>query len=1166
MSEKKEFENILAALGERPLTEQEQMRLWELIELKPERLEEYLEVQQMNFALEDMNLSLVTAEDEVAKVEKSKKSFTGIILAVAAAVVLGFVLFGIDRTPEKVEIAEVVVPETIHNAESESTLEEEYRKKIEELPTTGSLNRPPTEFSSVQAEDDQIDFNRDIRPIIAENCISCHGPDEHGREADLRLDTHEGILADNTVVPGKPEESEFITRIFTDDEDDLMPPPDSHKSLTQEQKELLKKWVKAGAPWQNHWSYVKPVKPQVKGDENPVDFFISKRLKRKGLSLSPEADRYSLARRAAFDITGMPPEPQLLSSYIFDQEEGAYERYIDKLFASPHYGEHMARFWLDAARYSDTHGMHLDNYREIWPYRDWVINAFNNNMPFDQFTIEQLAGDLLPNPTQSQLIATGFNRCNATTSEGGSIAEELEVRYMTDRVETTSMVFLGMTTGCAACHDHKFDPISQREFYQMGAFFNNTTQPAMDGNQKDTPPVLTMPKDEYKKEWNTLLTQRTAAWQKLEKPISKAAVPKWWDSSKENKLASINISEGLIVEALAEENALVYGQQTPVVIPEENKVDPLHPSGKPAGVLFVKKGGVKVDGEFEVSSDKPFSVSMWLRTPDEVRESSLVEISGGKNSLKVNLSYQGNISVGLNFPNGKLSSRIGGDMALKPRSWQHVAVLYSGGQAKTSISIYVDGEKKDLRIASEQYIKKNQFTGKMFLGKNFETGGLSHVRFYNRMLSENEIKLQASEFDLNRLLTSSKAYEWKELTEKKRNDLKLIYKVKVDQDSINAEKILGKTQTRRDFIYARSTTSLIMEEKSNSMPTAWVLDRGEYDKKKEKVTAGVPKVFPEIEAGLPKNRLGLAKWIVSRENPLTSRVTVNRFWQNIFGTGLVETAEDFGIMGTQPTHPKLLDWLALEFIDSGWNVRHMLRLMVTSNTYKQAAMANSELLEKDPVNKLLSRGPRMRLDAEEIRDQALLVSGLLKTEIGGPGVKPYQPAGLWKVVAFAGSNTKNFKADKGEKLYRRSVYTFWKRTSPPPAMAAFDAPTREGCTVRRERTNTPMQALVLMNDPQFFEAARYLAQRSLKERSVELDRVRWLFQEVLGRPPVDADVEDLSMALKDFKQHFFNDPEGAAALVKTGDSTVDETLNVSELAAWTMVVNILMNRDDFINN
>ena len=1039
------------------------------------------------------------------------------------------------------------------------------------------------------------DFSRDVLPLLSDRCFHCHGPDAAHRKAKLRLDLEEHAKIERDgewiIKPGDPEASLLWQRIITDDEDDIMPPLDTHKSLSTEERAIIRDWIKDGAPWQKHWAFEKPERAKIprsftKGDGNPIDYFISKKLKEAGLEMTPPAERTELARRTAFDLTGLPPNAKLLSAFLADKKKGAFERYVKALIESPHFGEHMARYWLDAARYGDTHGMHLDNYREMWPYRDYVINAFNNNMPYDQFVVEQLAGDLLPNPTDSQKIATGFNRCSVTTSEGGAIPEELAVLYMVDRVETMSTVFLGLTTACASCHDHKFDPISMKEFYRLGAFFNNTTQPPMDGNQKDSPPVLTLPKEEHKTEWQKLLAKRAPAHKVLDEPQDIKAVEKWWSKSGKDELDATPGNDNLIFELLGDSADMINGAEVDLTIPEKNKPDAEHPSGKTAGIRFAEKTPINTDGVIELATGKPFTFSMWLRSPDVLGNTTFLEIkeeaSAAQNdkddkkekettkkqtsTLALKLNYQGGVAVNFHTSAGKLNTLVAGEMAVKPRSWQHLAVRYSGGQSATSLRISLDGEEKVVRLGNETLVDDASFKGKLILGGLFNTGGLSHVRLYDRYLNNDQIALLAKEFEMADSFEPGEAVAWKELSDDQKDMLKLYHQVNVDKADVKASALLNETQQRRDYIYSRSTTTLITEEKTDSKPIAHVLDRGLYDQPGEEVTPGVPEQFPPMPSKYPNNRLGLAKWIVDESNPLTARVTVNRLWQEVFGVGLVKTSEDFGIMGARPSHPELLDWLAVEFMDSGWDVQHMLGLMVASKAYQQSGVSTAKALEKDPENLLLSRGPRMRLDAEEIRDQALAVSGLLNASVGGPSVKPYQPAGLWKVVAFAGSNTKNFKADTGDKLYRRSLYTFWKRTSPPPSMASFDAPTREKCTVRRERTNTPLQALVLMNDPQFVEAARYLAQRSLSEEKDEQSRLRWLFDQVLGKEATPEDLKEMGAVLPTFKKQFEQSPKVAEELVKTGESAVDENLDTNELASWTMVAHILMNRDDFINN
>lgn len=1013
-----------------------------------------------------------------------------------------------------------------------------------------------------------IQFNEQIRPILSEYCFACHGPDSASRKAELRLDTRAGATADGAIVPGNVEESELIARIVSDDPDVVMPPPDSQRQLKPEHKQLLTRWIKDGAEWGEHWAFVPPRKaelPQPEGVKqwahNPIDQFVLGKLNGLGLKPNQQADRHTLARRTALDLTGLPPTPAMVESFLADSKEGAYERYVDTLLASEHAGEHRARYWLDAARYGDTHGMHVDNYREMWPYRDWVIRAFNSNRPFDQFVVEQIAGDLLPEATIDQRIATGFSRCNITTAEGGAIQEEVKVRYMVDRVETTSTVFLGMTAGCAVCHNHKYDPLSQREFYQLGAFFNNTTQPALDGNQKDSPPVVALPDKKFLDEWNGLLTQR----KELEAELSnwKSTANNWWPSHPrvaEHPIAS----DGLVLWM-----PLTEGEGDPLELPKSATWATEHPAGR-RGMRFGE--GSEFSAKLpKLRSDEPLTVSFWYRSPERVMSTTLFQqsatIKEGEKEKSVGWKITGNTQGGLVFQifNGgqKITALLPGDEALIPRTWQHVCVRYSGGQANSSISILVNGRAGELRNSTEKHIAAMELAdAPLKIAGKIPTAGLSDIRIYRRWVSDEEAGLLARDIGIKKLLQADTT--WNDLKPQDRETLTQYFDQTLDENYQARSRALSATTKRRDYIYARSTTTLVMQERP-SAPRAWILERGEYDKRRAEVPPDVPDVFPRMPQGVPANRLGLARWLVDPKHPLTARVTVNRLWQSVFGTGLVKTSEDFGVMGERPSHPELLDWLAVEFIESGWNVKHILKLMVTSATYQQSSIITPEKIQTDAENRYLSRAPRLRLDAEVLRDQALAVSGLLKRQVGGASVRPYQPAGLWNVVAISGSNTGHFKQDLGDALYRRSLYTFWKRTSPPPTMAAFNAPTREQCTVRRERTNTPLQALVLMNDPQFVEAGRHLAETAIKQQSDVRHRVTWMLTTVLNRPANEADISDLLSAATEFRAIFQQKTEAAKELINTGDTTPDATLDAVELAAWTMVANTIMNRDDFIN-
>ena len=778
----------------------------------------------------------------------------------------------------------------------------------------------------------KVDYNRDIRPILSDNCYACHGPDAPSRKAKLRFDVRESAMAaleddEHAVVPGKVADSEMIRRVSDDDDNLRMPPPKTGKRLTPQQIAILRQWIDQGAPYAAHWAYIPPVKaePPPVADaawpRGPIDRFILARVEAAGLHPSPEADKPTLIRRVTLDLTGLPPTPAEVDAFLADNGPGAYEKVVDRLLASPRYGEHMARFWLDAARYGDTHGLHLDNYREIWPYRDWVIQAFNTDKPFDQFIVEQLAGDLLPNATLDQQIATGFVRCHVTTSEGGSIEEEVYTRNCVERVDGFGTVFLGLTTGCARCHDHKFDPIKQKDYYQLFAYFNNLDGPALDGNASLPPPVVKVPSPE-----------QAAALAKFRR---KAAV-------------------------LRELTAEAQGR----------------PSKQPRGFF-----GPRTD-------------------------------SGARQSLL------------------------------------------------------------RLRAAAE---------------------------------------LGAAELD------------------------------------------------------KQIPATLVFKERPDLKP-AYILKRGEYDKKGDQVGRDTPGFLPPLPKDAPRDRLGLARWLVAPSHPLTARVEVNRLWQQCFGVGLVKTAEDFGSQGEPPSHPELLDWLAVTFREDGWDVKNMMKRVVLSATYQQASRTTKEQLAKDPANRLLSRGPRFRLDAEELRDQALAVSGLLVERIGGPSVKPPQPGGLWEAVGYSGSNTVHFVADTGnEKTHRRSMYTFWKRTAPPPEMSLFDAPSRESCVVRRERTDTPLQALMMLNDPQYFECARALAERAMREGgATPEERVAFLFKAATARKPDAKETAELLANYKEQLAEYIHDEGAAKKLIAVGESKPDAKLDPSELAAWTMVANLILNLDEVI--
>jgi cytochrome c553 len=1027
---------------------------------------------------------------------------------------------------------------------------------------------------------DKPTFNRDIRPILAENCFACHGPDKAARKADLRLDVREEAIKAGAIVPGKPTQSTMIERLDAKGVK-LMPPPKSHKKLTPAQKATLTAWVAAGAEYEAHWSFIPPKRPSlptVKNPawvRNPIDHFVLAKLEANGLKPAPEASKEALARRAALDLTGLPPEPALVARYLADTRPDAYERYIDSLLASPFWGEHRGRYWLDAARYADTHGIHFDNYREIWAYRDWVIRAFNANQSFDQFTIDQIAGDLVPNPTLDQLIATGFNRCNITTNEGGVIAEEYLVLYTRDRTETVSQVWMGLTAGCAVCHDHKFDPLSQKEFYQLAAFFNNTTQGAMDGNIKNTPPVIPVPRSEDQPRLQVLQRELEAV-RKLAADRKNAARPafeKWLASVKPADVGGAPPTDGLVFHAPLTEGKgkveLFFNQTKRAVDLKGTWIADRGGAGKALQLANNSQLALKDVGDFDHPNG--FSFGTWIRpTAPNLGGAVFARMDEGNDFRGWDLWLEGG-RIGAHIINKWQTDavKVVANPPLKVNAWQHVFVTYDGSGKAAGLKIYIDGvEVKDRQIQADNLKSTTRTTVPFKLGQRNTTSrvtqfALQDVRLYSRNLPALEVNQIAGGGRIGTLV--AKPADKRSPAEKE--ELLAYYLSKFDADYKKTNERLTQLSQEESRLINRGTIAHVMNERAGMMPEAFILFRGEYDKRRDKVSPAVPAVLPKFDPKLPNNRLGLAQWLMRDDHPLTARATVNRFWQEVFGTGLVRTAEDLGISGDLPSHPELLDWMAVEFRESGWDVKRFYRLLLTSATYRQAALTTPEKREKDPANRLLSRGPRFRMDAEMIRDHALAASGILVANLGGESVKPYQPDGVWEAVAMIGSNTRDYRRDSGEKLYRRSMYTFWKRSAPPANLEIFNAPNRELCTVRRERTNTPLQALVTLNDPQFVEAARYLAERVLKEGgSDDSARLEFLARRVLARTFTAEEQPIVRGLLNDLVAEFKADNTGRAAkLLRVGEWKSDPSLDGATLAGWTMLINAVMNMDEVLN-
>lgn len=1006
---------------------------------------------------------------------------------------------------------------------------------------------------NASAAEAKIDFNRDIRPILSDNCYACHGPDESHREGGFRLDRKDSAFGKTdsdsvVIVPGKPDASELIARIVTDDVDLRMPPADSTKSLSKDQIDLLKRWVEQGATWQEHWAFMPPVKrepPTVSRADwvrNPIDSFILKRLDDEGLKPSPTASKESLIRRVTLDLTGLPPTLDEVDAFLSDHSEDAYAKVVDRLLRSKRYGEHMARYWLDAARYGDTHGLHLDNYREMWPYRDWVVRAFNQNMPYDQFTIEQLAGDLLENPSEDQLVATGFNRCHVTTSEGGSIAEEVHIRNVVDRVVTTGTVFLGMTFDCTRCHDHKYDPFTQRDFYSMSAFFNSIDGNPLDGNKKDPAPVIKVLTSEEKGRIAELNQKAADLRDEIRQQVAdyKYVEPETPTEAKLPEPTEFVWIEDSVPEGGRAQGGWEFVTKPKPVFSGENS-STRTATGLSQHFFDQAKTPLKIaDGDV-------FFCYVYLDEKNPPKE-IMLQFNDGSWDHR---AYWGSDSIDW----GKKDS---------PSRFSKGELPDAGKWIRLEVPVAEVGLKAGAMINGWAF---TQFDGTVFWDKAGIVSKADQTPIYDSLLVWERDQIAAKAASLPADIKAVVMLDVAKRNGAQQKQLRDYFVENVCSTTRSLfdplHKSIAEAEKKVADIQNAAATTLVFREKKEPKP-AHILNRGEYDQKKDEVPRAVPAILPPLPEGAPTNRLGLAQWLTSREHPLMARVTVNRFWQQFFGTGLVKTSEDFGSQGEPASHPELLDWLAVQFQDDGWDVQKTLRRMVMSATYRQAAVVRGSV-ERDPENRLLSRGPRFRLDAEVLRDQALFVSGLLVEKLGGPSVKPPQPDGLWFAVGYSGSNTVRFTADTGaDKVHRRTLYTFLKRTAPAPQMSIIDAPSREACTVRRERTNTPLQALLLLNDPQYVECARGLAERVLREGGQTAEsRAAYLLRLCTGRKPQGDEVSELVSAVVDLQSVYAKD-EAAAKLVAAGSPGTEVSVPTSELAAWTIGANLVLNLDEVL--
>ena len=1043
------------------------------------------------------------------------------------------------------------------------------------LLATGLLTLPQVARTLAAPPDAKVDYNFQIRPLLADRCFVCHGPDENKRKAKLRLDVPAVAFAKRAIVPGKPEESAVLERITAADAEQRMPPAKTNLRLSKDEIELIRRWIAEGAEYKPHWSLLPlpdrvevPAITDTKWPTNAIDHFVLTRLQREGLKPSPAASKEDWMRRVSFDLTGLPPTPAEVDAFLDDSSPRAFEKVVDRLLASSHFGERLAQEWLDVARYADSFGYQSDGDMNVWPWRDWVIEAFNQNLPFDQFITWQLAGDLLPNATRQQRLATAFCRLHRMTNEGGSIAEEFRNENVSDRVHTFGTAFLGLTLECTRCHDHKYDPLTMKDYYSLGAFFNSIDEwGTYDGSIYRPTPTLLLPTPEQER---TLadrakeVAEREARLREVEKTREEAF--RTWLAKTEHKPDIPGLIGHYPLDQFGEKNHL------------ENLTDAKNPgSTPPTNVLVPGKFGqaLRLTGDDEVAFPKvgggfdrgqTFSVSFWLQTPQTLRQGIIFHRQSGTDTgfHGVQLSFdEGRLFFGhIRFwPGNAVVVRT--RSPLPDREWVHVTAISDGTGKATGLRLFVNGKAVETEVVRDCLTKDIQAdipgltffsggTGLIFGARLRSTGLkdclLDDVRIFDRVLSDIEV----SQLHDGHSLADA-------LERKDEVLLRPYYFAAVDEETIKAR---AELQRARQQLFAAQTEVfeiMTMEELPEPRP-AYILARGSYDAPKDKpVGRDTPAALPPFPKDAPRNRLGLARWLTDPHHPLTARVAVNRFWQMFFGRGIVATPDNFGTQGALPTHPELLDWLARDFIASGWDVKALCKKIVLSSTYRQRSAAPAELRERDPDNRLLAHGPSRRLTAEMLRDAALAAGGLLVEKIGGPPAKPYQPPGMWKGMnAFLPA----YVADKGEGLYRRSLYTFWRRTSPPPNMLAFDAPTREVCVVHRQATSTPLQPLVLLNDPQFVEAARGLAERLLREGgATRQEKLTYAFRLAATRRPTERELRLLDELYQEQLELFRKDPAGAQKFLKSGEHPVPSGIDPIELAATTATAGAVLNLD-----
>jgi mono/diheme cytochrome c family protein len=1017
----------------------------------------------------------------------------------------------------------------------------------------------------------KVEYNRDVRPILSDKCFHCHGPDPATREADLRLDIREEALKAKAFIPGKPDQSEAIIRIHEKDPDEVMPPPKSPRQLTDADRETLRQWIEQGAEYQPHWSFtplpesvsVPETKPPGRA-KNEIDRFVAAKLEKESLPPAPAATPERWLRRTAFDLTGLPPSRGDLDSFLTDKSSDAREKAVDRLLASPRYGEKMAVDWLDVARYADSFGYQSDIETHAWPYRDWVIDAFNKNLPWDQFITWQLAGDLLPNPTREQLVATAFNRIHRKTQEGGSVEAEFRQEGISDRVHTVGSAFLALTFECTRCHDHKYDPLTMRDYYSMGAFFNSIDEwGLLHGKAAIQPnPVLFL---------TTPDQDKTIAEQKAAIASAEQAIPvkmkeresafQAWLASPVAEMTDLSGSFDLDQKD-KEEFANAVDPKRPAKTKEANK---LVPGKRGQALSFTGDDPLQLGNHGVTNQEDAFSVAFWLK-PGEITKRSLVfhNSSGadpGYNGFEL-LLEDGKLRwmVAREWPGNCIAVR--SNQVLASNEWTHVVVSYDGSSKAAGLKISLNGSEVPLEVVRDQLTRNcgsaSAFTfGERFRDSGLRGGAVDDIRIFTRPVTALEITSLSQGKPLAELLAATSR------DENGLASLRGYYFSAIDPEIRTATAGLKKLRQALTQTIDGVQELPVMKEMAEARP-AKILARGEYSHPEgDPLPRVTPGFLPPLSKDHPVNRLGLAQWLTEPNHPLTARVQVNRVWQHFFGRGLVSTSENFGAQGETPSHPELLDWLARDFIAHGWDTKRLCRQIVLSATYSQDSKASPDLRQKDPANILLARGPAKRLPGEDLRDQALALSGLLQPTVGGPPAKPYLPeSAFWKVL---NSFLPDYKRDEAPGIYRRSLYTFWRRTAPPPGMLAFDVPGRDVCTVRRQQTNTPLQPLVMLNDPQFVEASRGLAIRMMKEGGTDFpSRARWVFREIVGREATTAESQLLAELHESQLEVFSKDPKQAESFLKVGDLTAPPEFPAIDLAAATVVANAILNLDEAI--